>query len=98
MVHVDLCGPISPSTAGGNRYFMLLIDDYTRWSYVYVLKTKDQALDAFVKFKAKAENVTGEKIKTLRSDRGAEFIAGTFSEVCERAGIQRHFTAPYSPQ
>ena len=80
MVHVDLCGPISPSTAGGNRYFMLLIDDYTRWSYVYVLKTKDQALDAFVKFKAEAENVTGEKIKALRSDRGGEFIAGTFSE------------------
>jgi len=37
---------------------------------VYVLKSKDQALDAFVKFKAEAENVTGEKIKALRSDRG----------------------------
>ncbi|XP_066392178.1 uncharacterized protein [Miscanthus floridulus] len=93
----DLVGRRSTG-AGGNRYFMLLIDDYTRWSYVYVLKTKDQALDAFVKFKAEAENVTGEKIKTLRSDRGGEFIAGTFNEVCERAGIQRHFTAPYSPQ
>ena len=65
---------------------------------MHVLNTKDQALDAFVKFKAKAENVTGERIKTLRSNRGEEFIAGTFSEVCERAGIQRHFTAPYSPQ
>ena len=63
-----------------------------------MLKTKDQALDAFVKFKAEAENVTGEKIKTLRSDRGGEFIVGTFSEVCERVGIQRHFTTPYSPQ
>lgn len=97
LVHVDLCGPISPSTAGGNRYFMLLIDDYTRWSYVYVLQTKDQALDAFVKFKAETENVTGERIKALRSDRGGEFLAAAFREVCEKAGIQRHLTAPYSP-
>ena len=54
---------------------------------MHVLNTKDQALDAFVKFKAKAENVTGERIKTLRSNRGGEFIAGTFSKVCERAEI-----------
>ena len=98
LVHVDLCGPITPSTTGGNMYFMLLIDDSTRWCYVYVLKTKDQALDAFVKFKAEAENVTGEKIKVLRSDRGGEFLAATFREECEKARIQRHLTAPYCPQ
>lgn len=98
LIHVDLCGPITPSTAGGNRYFMLLIDDYTRWCYVYVLKTKDQALEAFMKFKAEVENVTGEKIKVLRSDRGGEFLAAAFREECEKAGIQRHLTAPYSPQ
>ena len=97
LVHVDLCGPITPSTAGGNRYFMLLIDDYTRWTYVYVLKTKDQALGVFVKFRAEAENITGERIKTLRSDRGGEFLAAAFREECEKAGIQRHLTAPYSP-
>jgi transposase InsO family protein len=77
---------------------MLLIDDYTRWSYVYMLHTKDQALDAFVKFKAEVENVTGERIKALMSDRGGEFFAATFREVCEKVGIQRHLTAPYTPQ
>jgi len=40
-------------TVGGNRYFMLLVDDYSRWSYVYMLKSKDQALDAFVNIKLK---------------------------------------------
>jgi hypothetical protein len=91
LVHVDLCGPITPSTAGGNKYFMLLIDDYTRWSYVYMLQTKDQALDVFVKFKAEVENVTREKIKALRSDRGGEFLAATFREVCEKGWNSKAF-------
>jgi hypothetical protein len=98
LVHVDLCGPITPSTAGGNKYFMLLVDDSTRWSYVFMVKTKDQALEAFCKYKAEVENITGERIKVLRSDRGGEFLSSVFKDVCESAGIQRHLTAPYTPQ
>ena len=97
-VHVDLCGPITPSTARGNCYFMLLIDDYSRWTYLYVLETKDQALDAFVKFKAEIENFTRERIKTLQSDRGGEFLSVAFRGVCAVAAIQWQLTALYSPR
>ena len=55
LVHVDLCGPITPSTLAGNKYFMLLVDDCTRWTTVYMLKSKDQAVDAFIKFRAEVE-------------------------------------------
>jgi transposase InsO family protein len=65
---------------------------------VHILKTKDQAISVFVKFKAEAENSVGYKIKMVRSDRGCEFLAATFKDVCEQAGIKRQFTAPYSPQ
>jgi transposase InsO family protein len=64
---------------------------------VSVLKSKDQASTAFAKFKAEAENSLGYKIKTVRSDRGGEFLATAFREICEQAGIKRHFIAPYSP-
>jgi transposase InsO family protein len=97
LVHVDLCGPITPVTAGGNKYFMLLVDDCTRWCRVYMLKTKNQATEAFVKYKAEVENSTGQHIKLLRSDRG-EFLAHAFQRVCEQAGIKHQFTAPYTPQ
>ncbi|GKD63416.1 zinc finger, CCHC-type containing protein [Tanacetum coccineum] len=43
LVHGDLCGPISPPTPAGNQYFMLLVDDYSRVMWVYLLKTKDEA-------------------------------------------------------
>jgi len=59
LVHVDLCGPISPSTPAGNKFFMLCVDDHTRWMYVFLLKSKDQASAALSKFKADAENFTG---------------------------------------
>jgi len=98
LVHVDPCGPISPETAGGNKYFMLLVDDHSRWMEVHMLKSKDQALAAFVKYKVEAENLTECRIKTLRSDRGGEFISGLFADVCEKAGIKRQFTAPFTPQ
>jgi len=97
LVYVDLCGPITPVTTGGNKYFMLLVDDYSRWMKVYLLKSKD-AVEFFVRYKAEVENFTGSKIKTLRSDRGGEFLAGVFAGVCEQAGIKRQLTAPYTPQ
>ena len=62
LVHVDLCGPITPSTAAGNKYFMLLVDDFSRWMCVYVLKSKDQSCAAFIKFKAEVENISGSDI------------------------------------
>ena len=98
LVYVDLCGPISPPTPAGNKYFMLLVDDHRRWMDVSMLKCKDQAVDVFVRYKAEMQNQTGEKIKMLRSDRGGEFLSKLFAGVCEEARIKRQMTAPYTPQ
>jgi len=98
LVHIDLCGPITLETEGGSRYFMLMVDDCTRWMTVSVLKTKDQVVEAFAKFKAEAENILGNKVKCVRSDRGGEFLAIAFKEICEEVGIKRQLTAPFTPQ
>lgn len=65
IVHGDLCGPISPPTMSGNKYFFLLVDDHTRAMWVYFLKNKDEALEAFKQFKEKIENGTARKIRAL---------------------------------
>lgn len=98
LIHGDLCGPISPTTAGGNKYFFLLVDDYSRKMWVYFLKNKDEAFNAFKKFLALVENGSEKKVKVLRTDRGGEFSSNEFKNFCEEAGIQRHYTAPYMPQ
>ena len=56
LVHGDLCGPISPKTSLGQIYFLLLVDNYSRVMWVYILTTKDEALDAFKKFRAQVKN------------------------------------------
>nr|GEV49336.1 retrovirus-related Pol polyprotein from transposon TNT 1-94 [Tanacetum cinerariifolium] len=98
LIHADICGPISPQTPADNRYFFLLVDDFSLVIWVYMLKSKDEALGMFQKFCVLVENKTGVKVKTLRTDRGVEFNSKAFTKYCDDTGLKHHFTAPYSPQ
>lgn len=75
LIHEDLGGPISPHTPAGNIYFMFLVDDHSRMMWAYILKTKDEALTAFKKFKMLVENGTSQRIQVFRTDRGGEFFS-----------------------
>ncbi|GJY14761.1 retrovirus-related pol polyprotein from transposon TNT 1-94 [Tanacetum coccineum] len=97
MIHTDICDLKSLPTKGGNKYFITFIDDCTKYCYVYLLKSKDEAIDKFVLYKTEVENQLGKKIKVVRSDRGGEYVA-PFAELCAKHGIRHEFTAPYSPQ
>ncbi|GJT49950.1 retrovirus-related pol polyprotein from transposon TNT 1-94 [Tanacetum coccineum] len=97
MIHTDICDLKSLPTKGGNKYFITFIDDCTKYCYVYLLKSKDEAIDKFVLYKTEVENQLGKKIKVVQSDRGGEYVA-PFAELCVKHGIRHEFTAPYSPQ
>ena len=73
LVHSDLCEMNGELTKDGKRYFMTFIDDCTSFCYVYLLKTKDEALHYFKVYKAEVENQPEKKIKCLRS-RGRIFL------------------------
>jgi transposase InsO family protein len=98
LVHTDICGPITPNSLGKHQYFITFIDDFSRRTWVYFLKEKSEAFFVFKKFKVLVENLSDECIKTLRSDRGGEFTSKEFVNFCEKKGIRRFLTAPYSPQ
>ena len=70
LIHSDICEMNGVLTKGGKRYFLTFIDDCTRFCYVYLLKTKDEALHYVKIYKAEVENQLEKKIKKLRSDRG----------------------------
>ncbi|GKB86161.1 zinc finger, CCHC-type containing protein [Tanacetum coccineum] len=55
LIHADLCGPITPTTVGGSKYFLLLVDDFSRWSWVYTLTGKFEAFEAFKRYKKMVE-------------------------------------------
>lgn len=98
LIHGDICGPLFPPTPAGNKYVFLLVDDYSRVMWTYLLKTKDVAFHAFKKFRPLVDDGSEKKIKVFSTDRGGEFGSKEFTSYCEDAGIIRHFTAPYTPQ
>lgn len=98
LIHSDLCEMNGVLTKGGKRYFMSFIDDATRFCYVYLLKSKDEALHYFKIYKAEVENQLEKKIKRLRSDHGGEYFSSEFNSFCEEHGIVHERTPPYSPQ
>jgi transposase InsO family protein len=85
-------------TRGGKKYFMTLIDDLTRYCYVYLLRTKDEALDYFKVYKAEVENQLERKIKRVRSDRGGEYFSTEFNLFCSEHGIIHERMPPNSAQ
>ncbi|GJZ72331.1 retrovirus-related pol polyprotein from transposon TNT 1-94 [Tanacetum coccineum] len=97
MIHTDICDLKSLLTKGGNKYFITFIDDCTKYCYVYLLKSKDEAIDKFVLYKTEVENQLGPKIKVVQSDKGGEYVS-PFAEICAKHRIRHEFTAPYSPQ
>ncbi|XP_040384195.1 uncharacterized protein LOC121055551 [Oryza brachyantha] len=98
LVHGDLCGPVTPATPGGRRFFLLLVDDLSRYMWVTVLGSKGEAADAIRRTQAAAEAECGRKLRILRTDNGGEFTAAEFASYCADEGIHRHYSAPYSPQ
>nr|KYP61936.1 Retrovirus-related Pol polyprotein from transposon TNT 1-94 [Cajanus cajan] len=88
IIHTDICCP--DMDANSPRYFITFIDDYSRYMYLYLLRSKDEALDAFKVFKAEVELQCGKQIKIVRSDRGGEYY-GKYTENGQAPGLFARF-------
>ena len=82
----------------GEEYSMLLVDDFTRMTWVCLLKKKSEAFECFKIFKELVENEVELRIKCLRSDNGGEFTSKEFNLYCEEHGIKRQFSTARTPQ
>ena len=97
-VHSDVWGPAKNESLGGKRWFVSFIDDYSRRSWIYMMKHKHEVLNIFLEWKNMVEKKTGKKLKVLRSDNGGEYISDPFFEICKKEGITRHFSVRETPQ
>lgn len=97
LVHTDLCS-MPTRCVFGNKYFVTFTDDKTRFTWIYFLREKSGALDAFNKFIAEAERQSGCKLKTVRSDNGGEYINADFDKFFAEHGITRNLSNVHTPQ
>jgi hypothetical protein len=98
LIYSDVCGPMSSASLTGSLYYVVFIDDFSRKSWIFFMKTKGQVFSRFQEFKALVENQTGKKIRVLRSDNGGEYTSKEFMDFCAGEGIRRELTVPYNPQ
>ena len=79
-------------------YYVPFIDDFSRKTWIYFLKGKNEIFNSFKEYTALVENHTERKIKTLRSYNGGEFTSKEFKDLCKEFGIKRELSTPYNPQ
>lgn len=89
LVHTNLCGPIQTRSLGGAYYFLIFVNDCTRFTWVYFLRHKSHAFDYFKQFGNMIKKQTRKFIRFLRSDQGREFKKGDFNKYCKEHGIQQ---------
>jgi len=103
IVPSDLSGPMKHKSIGRSSYFMILIDDYTKFTAVYFLKKKSEAPECFKNYKAYVDKVHSQKgsnyvIKAVRTNGRGEFTGAAFLRELEKTGIEAHSTVLYTTQ
>jgi hypothetical protein len=95
--HIDVCGPMQTRSLGGAFYFLLFIDDCTRYTWVYFLRRKSDVFKYFKEFRTMVERQIRKPIKILRFDQGGEYKSRDFIKYCKDHGIVQKFTVPHTP-
>ncbi|GKC01873.1 retrovirus-related pol polyprotein from transposon TNT 1-94 [Tanacetum coccineum] len=99
LLHMDLFGPSAVRSYGGNRYTLVIVDDYSRYTWTRFLKDKIEAFDQFEIFSKKIQNQLGCTIVSIRTDHSREFDNEVqFGEFCNANGITHNFSASRTPQ
>ncbi|XP_060187573.1 uncharacterized protein LOC132616852 [Lycium barbarum] len=98
LLHMDLVGPTRTASIGGKRYAFVIIDDFSRFTWVIFLAHKDDTLKNFKFFCEKIQREKGYYITSIRSDHGGEFENKAFEEFCNDQGYTHNFSSPRSPQ
>ncbi|GJZ63930.1 retrovirus-related pol polyprotein from transposon TNT 1-94 [Tanacetum coccineum] len=99
LFHMDLFGPFAVRSYGGNLYTLVIVDDYSRYTWTRFLKTTTEAFEQFEIFSKKIQNQLGCSIVSIRMDHGREFDNEVqFGEFCNANGITHNFSAPRTPQ
>jgi transposase InsO family protein len=97
LLNIDLFGPIVYISIGGNKYGLVIVDDFSRFTWVFFLQDKSEAQGITKKFIRRAQNEYELKIKNIRSD-SLEFRNTNAEEFLDEEGIKHEFSAPYTPQ
>ncbi|GKA45701.1 retrovirus-related pol polyprotein from transposon TNT 1-94 [Tanacetum coccineum] len=98
LLHMDLCGPMRVASVNGKKYILVIVDDYSRFTWVKCLRSKDEAPDFIIKFLKMIQVRLKTPVRRIRTDNGTEFVNQTLREYYEKVGISHETSVARSPQ
>ncbi|GJU31913.1 retrovirus-related pol polyprotein from transposon TNT 1-94 [Tanacetum coccineum] len=97
-LHIDLCGPMRVQTINAKKYILVIVDDFSWFTWVKFLRLKDETLEVFIKFLKQIQVGLNKTVRYIRTDNGTKFVNKDLSEYYERVGIFHQKTVPRTPQ
>nr|GFA55366.1 retrovirus-related Pol polyprotein from transposon TNT 1-94 [Tanacetum cinerariifolium] len=97
-LHMDLCGPMRIASINGKRYVLVIVDDYSRYTLVHFLRSKDEALDVIIKFLKRITVLLQSPVIIIRTDNGTEFKNQVLKVYFESVGISYQMSSVRTPQ
>lgn len=97
-LHCDLWGPSPVVSVQGFKYYAVFMDEFSRYSWLFPLKTKSDFCDVFIGFQKQVENQFSKKIKVFQRDGGGEFMSTRFRTHLQNHGIRHLISCPSTPQ
>ncbi|GJR85100.1 putative ribonuclease H-like domain-containing protein [Tanacetum coccineum] len=98
VLHMDLCGPMRVASVNGKKYILVIVDDYSRFTWVKCLRSKDEAPAFIINFLKMIQVRLKETVRRIRTDNGTEFVNQTLREYYEKVGISHETSVARSPQ
>ncbi|GJY30877.1 retrovirus-related pol polyprotein from transposon TNT 1-94 [Tanacetum coccineum] len=98
LLHMDLCGPMRVASVNGKKYILVIVNDYSRFTWVKCLRSKDEAPALIIIFLKMIQVRLKETVRRIRTDNGTEFVNQTLREYYEKVGISHETSVARSPQ
>ena len=98
LIHMDLFGPVNVMSLSRKRYALVMVDDYSKYTWVLFIQSKDEATQLIIDHIKKIEVEAKLPVRTIRSDNGTEFKNAVLNDFCSEKGISRQYSAPRTPQ
>nr|GFB66699.1 retrovirus-related Pol polyprotein from transposon TNT 1-94 [Tanacetum cinerariifolium] len=98
LLHMDLCGPMRIASINGKRYVLVIVDDYSRYTWVHFLRSKDEALEVIINFLKRITVLLQSPVIIIKTDNSAEFKNQMLIEYFDNVGISHQMSSVRTPQ
>ncbi|WVZ64214.1 LOW QUALITY PROTEIN: hypothetical protein U9M48_013774 [Paspalum notatum var. saurae] len=97
LLHMDTVCPARVASVSGKWYVLVVVDDFSRFSWVFFMEFKDEAIDFVRDLVLRLRNKSHKAMRAIRSDNGGEFKNSRFKNFCRDLGLKHQFSSPYTP-